>query len=365
MEANLEFSSSLPSELWIEIFYKINSFTQLEQCSLVSQRWKKLAESVIFNRNITLTDDIDARAFVNYFTSNKEKRGRIKYLTMMPQYVPLGSFNEVLSLALTRNMEFFNGAVEGVEFFKVLLGIVGYKSKFKKLKTIPSAWTYSNVYDKLLYVFRNTLVDVKVNIRRPLFDKKVRWDTLRRLDKLKNLKSFSFNSYIHNIEETESILKNCNFLEELTIHLSLKNEIKNAHDIYIWMEENVKRNFTLKYLRVKVGQTYHSYLIDYLMYKYPNVKVVVIDNLPFKEAWGTYVTTDFMDVSDINSVLDKTKKVSYYKLECGVLEYKVNDMVAPTVSNQERSSTVARSASLEMYYRNSFTDLRETYVYKD
>lgn len=126
------FSSSFPSELWIEIFKNINSFKQLEQCSLVSRTWKKLAESVMFNRSITLTDDIDARSLYVYLTYNRENRVRIKYLNMVPRYCPLDSFKEVLRIALTRNMEFFDGAVEGTQFFRTLLEIVGYKSKFKK-----------------------------------------------------------------------------------------------------------------------------------------------------------------------------------------------------------------------------------------
>lgn len=204
-------------------------------------------------------------------------------------------------------------------FSEHCLRLLVINQNLKKIKTIPSAWTYSNVYDKLLYALRNTLIDVKVNFRRMSFDRKVRWDMLRRLDKLKNFKSLTFNSYIHGIKGTENILKNCNLLEELTIHLSLDSEIENAQDIYIWMEENVKRNFTLKTLRVQIGQVYHSYLIGYPMYKYPNIEVVISEKLPIEEPWITSTLTYPIVISDISSMLEKINKVPCYQLKCTVL----------------------------------------------
>ncbi|KAL9556517.1 hypothetical protein MBANPS3_001840 [Mucor bainieri] len=292
--------ASLPAELWMEIFEKVNSFTQLIRCSMVSTRWKQLAETVMFNRrDITLVTEMDAITFYNYLIQHGgQSNPPIRHLTMT-----------------------FSGSVDGTLFFKVLLyETFGKKGlpKFKNLKTIPSAWTYCNIYDSLLNRLRYTLQEITLNFRGIYYDLFLKWKTLYRLDKITRLHTLTFNSYVHDVKETEAILQKCGHLKQLTIHLAVEDLFNGEADINQWIEINTRQCDQLKQLRIKIDTTYHPHFIDYLMFKYPSIESIVVEKISIREPWGHYPTTP-MDISSIKSVLSKIKRVPKYTLKCKVL----------------------------------------------
>jgi len=118
MNATIE--ASLPAELWIKIFSLINSFEQLVQCSLVNSKWKRLTEKVMFSKDITIINQLEAETFYTYLILNPEKNKLVKHLTMTPHYQSLSYFREIIPLVITRNMETFKGSVDGTFFFRVM-----------------------------------------------------------------------------------------------------------------------------------------------------------------------------------------------------------------------------------------------------
>lgn len=315
----------------MEIFNKVNSFQQLIQCSMVNKRWQQLAETAIFNRDITLVTEFDAITFYNCLLRNGGKSKQpVKHLTMKPRDQPLGYFRDIIPFVVTHNMQTFNGSVNGALFFRVMLyetfGKKGVR-RFRNLKTIPSAWTYCNIYDSLLYRLRNILQEITLNFRGIYYDPVPKWRVLSRLNKITGLQALNFNSYVHDVEDMETILQNCGHIKRLTIRLAVEDLFCGETDIDQWIKINTHQCDTLGELKIRIDKAYNPYFIDYVMYKYPNIESIIVEKIDIKEPWGSY-PVDSMDISSIRSVLDKIQRVPKYTLKCNVCNSEEDDIIS-------------------------------------
>ncbi|KAI8640840.1 hypothetical protein BD408DRAFT_419127 [Parasitella parasitica] len=317
----------LPAELWVKIFNNIDSFKQLEQCSLVCKKWDRLIETAILStKSITMHGESEAMTFCSYLTRNPDKSYLIKHLTVQPLHCRLDYFREVSNLAVTSNLETYDGAIEGTQFFRALRQIVDSRC-VKKLRIIPAAWSHSNVYDKLLYLLRHSLEDVKLTFRGTDYESASmmnEWVVPERLDDFEKLKSLTFNSYIHDIEDTEDVLKGCNRLQELTVHLPYIDE---PQDIRAWMKETVKRNETLKTFKIKIGQDYQAHLLDYFIYKYPKIETIVIEKINTREAWGLSYYTHTINIQEVREILGKIRAMPSFILKCLVPQNEIQEII--------------------------------------
>ncbi|KAL9541484.1 hypothetical protein MBANPS3_009103 [Mucor bainieri] len=264
-----------------------------------------------------------------------EKSQLIKHLTLKLRNQPVDFLARLIPLVVTRNMETLNGSVENTHFFKILLvqacGDEGSK-KFANLTTIPSAWSYSNIYDRLLHKLRYSLKDITLNFRGIYYDPVSKWQTLSRLNKMAQLQTLTFNSYVHDIKTAESILRNCGHLEQLTIRMVFQDLFRGETDINQWITNNTQQHNTLKALRIRIDRTFNPYFIDYLMYKYPDIESILVEKTNINEPWGTYWVNP-LDIASIKSILVKIKRVPSYTLTCKALESEVNDIINTLISN--------------------------------
>lgn len=317
---------SLPSELWIEILDYETCFRQLVQYGLVCKRWNKLVNSIIFSRNITLYSEDAAWIFYHFLVSSPEKSKSVKYLTVNPPHCNLEPFRMILKLAFTPCMESFGGEIEGTRFFKELLLVAGEDTEYGRLRTIPASWNYSTTYDSLLHRFKSTLECIKLN-----FQETHRYNTkdltmLYQLNQLKNLNSLTLNSDVHDIQKAENILRNCNQIKELDIHLSIERDIVNAGQFNTWIQETVTKSNALKSLTIRFSNDGQWRIVDYLMYKYPKIEKIVVERLPVVESWIRSPIVLPMGIQTIKIVLEKLRKVKLYELECIVVARQVEDI---------------------------------------
>lgn len=317
---------SLPSELWIEILNNITCFRQLVQCGLVCKRWNGLANSVIFSRNITLYSEDAAWIFYHFLVASPEKSKSVKYLTVDPPHCNLEPFRMILNLAFTPCMESFKGEIEGTRFFKELLLIAGEDTEYGRLRTIPASWNYSTTYDLLLHRFKSTLERIKLN-----FQDTHRYNTknltmLYQLNQLENLTSLTLNSDIHDIPKAEDILKNCNQIKELDIHLSIEKDLGNVEQFNTWIRETVTRSNALRSLKIRFSNDDQWRIVDYLMYKYPKIEKIIVERLPVVESWIRHPIVLPMDIQTIKIILEKLNKVKLYELECIIAARQVKDI---------------------------------------
>ncbi|KAL9550401.1 hypothetical protein PS6_005572 [Mucor atramentarius] len=230
-------------------------------------------------------------------------------------------------------------------------------AKFKNLRTIPSAWTYCNIYDSLLHQLRHSLRELTLNFRGIYHDPVPKWKTLQRLQQITQLEALTFNSYVHDVQGAEAVLKDCGRLQHLTIHLAVEHLFSDEANINEWIETNTQQCETLKTLRVRVDMTYNPNLIDYLMYKYPSIKSIVVEKITVIEPWGTYPVTP-MNIHSIKSVLDKIDKVFSYTLKCDVWSMEIDDIVKTLKSDGYKvftKSTISPSIIVTNSSSNHFT----------
>ncbi|KAL9542932.1 hypothetical protein MBANPS3_008353 [Mucor bainieri] len=325
---NTATEASLPAELWIEVFSNIDSFEQLLQCSMVNKRWKQLSETAISRRDITIITAPEAMAFYSYLSRNPEKAHLIKHLTMLPRDQPPMYFILILPWILTRHLETFSGSMDNTHFLKAMLSETFSGeglAKIPNLRTIPSAWTYCNMYDTLLHRLRYTLKEITLNFRGVYYDLISDWTALQHLHEFTQLEALTFVSHVHSIRATENILRGCIHLKRLTIHLSTEDPFKYIKDIHQWIDMNTHQCFTLESLKIKFGMTYNPFIVDYLMYKYPRVESIAVEKSNVKEPWGSCPikssgTDSFIDI------LCQISRVPHYTLNCNVLESEVEDL---------------------------------------
>ncbi|KAL0141680.1 hypothetical protein V8B55DRAFT_1411258 [Mucor lusitanicus] len=280
---------------------------------------------------------MDACVFYTFLKSNPDMNQLVKHLTIAPQDPSLGCLADLIPLVLTHKMETFRGSVNGNHFFKVLLsqtfGDEGM-AKFKSLTTIPSAWNYSNVYDNLLHKLRYVLKEITLNFHRNPPGKAMKWPTLYRLNKMAQLQALTFNSYVHNVKQTEAILKNCGRLEHLTIRLAVVGDLFGGEaKISQWIEINTQQHDILGTLKIRIDKKYNPYFIDYLVYKYPNLKSITVEKIDIEEPWGRTYSVMPLDINSIKDILVKIEKVPSYTLVCKVLKSKVGKIIIALESN--------------------------------
>ncbi|KAL9556515.1 hypothetical protein MBANPS3_001838 [Mucor bainieri] len=327
-------ATSLPAEVWIEIFNNINSFQQLMQCSLVCKRWQQCVGSVIS----IIQEYSESKYVYNSLKSNNEIRRSIKHLAMTaPERFPkyghykrlydayryldldhLEYFKKLVPLVVNENLETFGGPMEGSAFFEILLTQVESDeglARFSNLKTIPSAWDYNMAYDRLLYRLKDTLKQVTLYFQFSL----VRYQmsqlaTLYNLDKLTQLEELSINSFAQTVQQLERILKNCNQLKSLKI--CLIPSFNGASNVDEWIKSNALQNNTLTTLKVELIGNLNPQFMDYLLYKYCNVTHVYVWQVTGFRPWIVPFLVRPIDIGVIRSILEKIHGIANYTLKC-------------------------------------------------
>ncbi|KAL9548603.1 hypothetical protein MBANPS3_005598 [Mucor bainieri] len=274
----------------------------------------------------------------------------------MPQnQPPLGSFRQVMRLVITRNMKIFNGSVQGIRFFRVMVKAISGEglAKFQNLKTIPYPWEYCTDYDELLNRLRNTLTEITLSFRsingysQPMH----RWKTLQRLDRMTQLKALTFTSELHSIKEVEAVLANC-----------VKYNLFSNTNFNRWMQMHVRQRDTLKTLKVIVGPIYNPHLIDYLIYKYPNIESIIVDKTDRVTESGVQRFQPPMVLHQIVDVLKKIERVPAYTLKCKVPSEEVNSIPSKLETNGYNVSIVGHYTITAMQSNSNQLSHSDTYL---
>lgn len=156
---------SLPVELCLKVFSHFSLMTDLLQCSLVCTYWKQMAESHIFSRNIMVKRNWQTRALQTYLLGHINERHALKHIDIGLQDTFTLEMESLLFLAITSSLETLDGTMMDDQFFHVLLEIIENGSTETKLKTIPTASTYSTTYDSILLHLKDSLEEIQLNFK--------------------------------------------------------------------------------------------------------------------------------------------------------------------------------------------------------
>lgn len=269
------------------------------------------------SRNLTIETEQEATLFYWFLDVNEDKRRLIKHITVINTGEEFEGTERMLDL-LTNSLETLDGKAYSAMFYIMFPNPEVVGTVFSKLKTIPDASGYHNIYNKLLYNLRHSLEKIEMGFPDNFDTSYSNTGALGHLDEFKKLKSLWFDSFFHNIAQTEAIIKNCDALHDLTIYLRPSNGTGVSGDFDTWLREHVRQIYSLKTLKIIIRQDCYPSLTKYLFHKYPNVETVIFEQLFTNYNWTT---------NNILGILQDIKAKPRFILECGVDYFKIDKVL--------------------------------------
>ncbi|KAG1122537.1 hypothetical protein G6F42_011388 [Rhizopus arrhizus] len=182
----------------------------------------------------------------------------------------------VLKTEFLPNVNSFQGSVsKPEEFYEMLLSIAHESPNvLKKLKALPSYKGHINTtYYSVLLTFKETLAEIHIN-NQGEFMNEATIEFTRNLNIFPNLKSLRLDANFRKLSELELFLKGCTRLEKLELGNTLPVPTLSSITSDAWMVHNVTRVGSLEQLTIE--RECRPELIEYLTYKYPNIKELTI-----------------------------------------------------------------------------------------
>ncbi|CEP13507.1 hypothetical protein [Parasitella parasitica] len=262
----------LPQKVAIKIFRYVNTSANVGQCRLVCQNWQRPADRVMLEKQIILKDDKDVMRLYKILCGVPARGGLIKHLRLETQ-----SQNyllcELLYLAFTPAMERLEGELLG--YGSDILYEINFKasglpsSSFTGLVAIPKPQMFSIMYLNTLVKFKKSLRRMDIDLtNQGILEQKYIMDQLGGFEALTKLE---LKMNISDLTEVDKVLMHFNDLEELSIELrSDCYFVMSEGRARIWAANTVKTVKSLKTLRIE--GLCPSDVLEYLIYKYPNVK---------------------------------------------------------------------------------------------
>ncbi|CEP15993.1 hypothetical protein [Parasitella parasitica] len=288
--------STLPNELWLMVFQQINDTKCLAQCRLVCKLFDSLAEKALFRQNLDLTTVDKIKKFL-YHLNSKPKIARYINFIHLSDVAPLHLQRRLLNQALTPNIKSLTGEMRENVFDHFLNILQRSPDKFSQLQVLPN---FPNLcrkrnpggifvptcnYGQVLLYFKESLKQLTIQVQ-PSDLPQISESVIFRLNEFQNLTFLDLDFQIYNrLDDLNSylgldyILSNCTMnLEILYLHWRAKLTFMEKEDFKTWLQRNdVEQAPNLGELKITGVSSPH--ILEYLLYKYPNVSKLAIHNL--------------------------------------------------------------------------------------
>ncbi|KAL9554765.1 hypothetical protein PS6_003223 [Mucor atramentarius] len=282
--------SSLPEELLPEIFGYIASNIQLAQCRLVCAKWNQPANSAMFSNTIVFGTNEKVLALHGQLFSDPAKGKLVQHIYFKGKFDAFWMAKAILNTEFLPNVNSFQGSVSKPKKFYEMLLSIAYESPkvLKNLKVLPNydKGPIAMIYYNVLLGFKETLEEIHINNQGVLMNEAL-IEFIHNLNTFPNLKSLKFDSTFRQLSELELLLKGCTRLKKL--ELADRDLGRAALDA--WMVHNVTPVGSLEQLTIE--RECPCDLIEYLTYKYPNIKELTI-------------SLNFVDFNDADTSLFKS-----------------------------------------------------------
>ncbi|CEP07906.1 hypothetical protein [Parasitella parasitica] len=282
---------NLPEELLIKILDYNNSTQDLANYRLVCSCWNRLAEPLLFAKQITIKSEAGALSLFGHLYRNPDNGKIIKHLEFGRSYISTVILKELLRLAFTPNMEYLTGSIGSDELYMLMNNIADKTpDKFTRLKAIPSPEFFSNMYNSSLLTFKETLQDITFILEDDDDDESDHWDIINQLETFKNLTKLKLDGRFPALFDVENVLKGCIYLTELIMSTKFLDIIHPKSEMEAWTPTNVKIVENVK--KVTITLECRSDLLEYLTFKYPKIEAINIDaSLPIALARNNLLRT--------------------------------------------------------------------------
>ncbi|KAF1800329.1 hypothetical protein V8B55DRAFT_1590996 [Mucor lusitanicus] len=309
-------NKKLPQELLDRVFSFIDSARDLAQCRLVCKFLDHPAERAMFSKPIVVRFGLTANALY-YHLENKKTMGKLirslKFKSSWTSSEP-SIYIKLLPLVFTPTMESLQGIIRNPGFFKTLVDIAEATTEatFSNLKVLPTIENKhcSEEYGKALVYFGATLQHVLISGDRSA---EIPWQVYSQLstfDNLTSLEIYNLNTLegLDTLEGLNRILAPFLHLQELKLlSYGMIEDATDEEDLLEWMNEHVDQVDTL--IKVVMEGDEQQGIVEFLVYKYPNMKQADVFLRSFK-----YYDQEESDTSGIHRIIEALQSVPVYRL---------------------------------------------------
>ncbi|KAL9558959.1 hypothetical protein MBANPS3_000660 [Mucor bainieri] len=275
----------LPTEVWINIFTHIESRSTLIKCRRTCREWDPLAERAIFSGKLFLPLNDTKLKQLHQHVSRKPALGRYPREIRINGIGLDNKIDLVMSLLkLLVNSNTISITCDGhfsQEMFDTLYKMLQQPPlNACKFKMIPRS-TCTEQYWETLCKFKDTLQDANLDLDLIAGD-----GVNAQLKGFKSLKLLEFSRRrFASILELDDLLSTLPQLESMTATIDFTEGeyvSKSTAELETWFaEQNIAKNDSLKELVLCCYPvpSYLNNLIEYLMFKYPNLEALKLDDL--------------------------------------------------------------------------------------
>ncbi|KAF1799926.1 hypothetical protein V8B55DRAFT_1542781 [Mucor lusitanicus] len=149
-----------------------------------------------------------------------------------------------------------------------------HPDRFDKLAAIPHPRYHNKAYERLLMKLNSTLQRVVIKLNGsgnremlPLFDS---------LATFKCLTSIGLQGLLDRLALLEIILGGCSLLQEVAVNIQFLENIRTKDDMTTWLAANINIAHNKGIKSLTITDDYRADLLELFVYKYPNMKSIVI-----------------------------------------------------------------------------------------
>ncbi|CEP07335.1 hypothetical protein [Parasitella parasitica] len=283
----------LPTEVWLNVFNQVRSTRQLVQCRLACREWNPLAERAMFSSKLVVKSGFRNRAVKKLLehVAKKPMLGRFPKEIHLEFYGCDRDFElitSLLALVIHSHITRITGSCLDVEIYDILHQLAQNPPlKMCKLKTLPSPSRFNQQYYSTACVYKDTLehLELDCDILRTTGLPAIPCKQLREFKSLSSLKLVKHD--FNNILELDEFLQTQQNLQELTMAIDFIPATdyvsKDQKEMAEWLEhKNIQRNYQLKQLTFEepcIGSAPFANLVDYLVFKYPELEELNVDSM--------------------------------------------------------------------------------------
>ncbi|KAL9536961.1 hypothetical protein MBANPS3_012210 [Mucor bainieri] len=283
--------NALSNELLLTIYNHIDSVAHLAQCRL-----------------ITVKSEEQALKLYRHLFHDPRRTPLIKHLHFELDSTALSFvIEDLLRMVFTSNIEQLTGSVKADKFFNTLFDIGDQDpSQFNHLKSIPKYTGNDHVIsNNRLLKFKSAVHSFKLTVDDTHRVGNRSWST--EFDQFPNLATFTLKGVPSLLQGIEKQIQLCHKLKTLNlvdINYSGQSMTRiNKDQLIAWATRSVRKENSLR--TVNVEALCRAELVEYLLYKYPNVTNITIKG----ELWFPTNNSLILDHDNLNRILDAVKNI--------------------------------------------------------
>lgn len=307
--------STLPRELLFAILNNVPNVKQLAQCRLVCKHWDESATKAIFAKKITIKSEEQAFKLYRHLYRDMSKVSLLKHLHFELDGDDLHFIvKELLQLTFTPSIQRFTGFARADRFFTTLFNIIDRSpSSFDQLKDMTKyTGVDMSISDQRLLKFGSIVRILSLGVFKEIasVNSTVIW--IDHLHVFRNLTEFTLKGAPNGLNNIEQIIEGCHYLSTLNLeNMDYGGQIMakmTTEEVISWASNNVNKEESLRTLSIKT--LCRPELIEYLLFKYPNVANITIDG----RFWSS--SNDLVvDHANLSRVLDAVKRIRQKQLK--------------------------------------------------